>query len=136
MNKFLKGIIALTPIACSAPIFITTPSVSYTHSTNSSNAVIEELTVLVELAKNPYEYTISDINDTTTVLELKQSVIDEVKNNQAIDLKINELAIFYQLDHSRIIPLTNDVQTLAEYKVESQGKITVIINGEHGISDL
>jgi hypothetical protein len=28
------------------------------------------------------------------------------------------------------------VQTLAEYKVESQGKITVIINGEHGISDL
>jgi hypothetical protein len=54
-------------------------------------------------------------------------------------LIINELAIYYQhpnFKHDHIVEFTDNAQTLADYKVESQGKITVVINGEHGISDL
>jgi hypothetical protein len=137
MKAFLKGIIALAPIVCITPIFFSLPDISYKQSTLKLNEPITNLNIMVELAKNPYIYIMPAIDDTTTILQFKQLIVADVYTSRSIDLKIKELNVYYQHTiHDSVTFLMDDNQTLTTYGVQNDGNITVIINGNNGISDL
>jgi hypothetical protein len=137
MKAFLKGIIALAPITCITPALIAVPHTSYIQTTTVVGASITNLHIQVDLAQKPYKYDLPTIDDTTVLLNFKQSIIENVHENKSVDLKINELLMYYQAPNSdRLSVLSNNTQTLAEYEITDDGIITVIINGTSGFSDL
>jgi hypothetical protein len=139
MKAFLKGIIALAPITCITPALIASPSISNVHTTTTAGveATITDLNIQVDLATGAYRYVLPAVDDTTFLSDFKHSIIENVHENKSIDLKINELSIYYQTtDRDRVSLLTNDTQTLAECGIKNEGTVTIIINGSSGLSDL